>query len=196
MTSMPTITAATGAAAAPLPGLTASERLSFIAYDLAATHRFYTEVLGLPLVYAERRERVAGDDTRAPHIEVRYGLADGSTLSFTVFRGAPPEPCRRLHPLRHFAFGVQDAAAVRRWHAHLVAHGVEVVGPVDHEVVLSIYFHDPNEIRLELTTDLIAFDDAEARKAEQILADWWRLGATEQHTPVGGHSRAEGAGAP
>ena len=167
--------------------LTASERLSFIAYDLEQTHRFYSEVLLLPLVYAETRDSLL-DGSYAPHIEVRYALRDGSTLNFFVFRDEPPEPMRRLHPLRHFAFGVKDVAAVRAWKAHLLAKGVEVVGEVDHEVVMSIYFHDPNAIRLELTTNLIEFDEREAAKAQRIYEEWWTLGATEQHTPVGGHS--------
>lgn len=170
------------------PPLTASERLSFVAYDLAATHRFYNEVLRLPLVYAETRDRLSGSEEPAPHVEARYMLADGSTLNLTVFRGAPPEAQRRLHPLRHFAFQVRDVATLLRWKEHLRAHGVEVLGEINHEVCLSIYFYDPNDIRLELTTDLIAYDAAEAQKAERTLADWWTLGATEQHTPIGGHA--------
>ena len=31
-------------------------------------------------------------------------------------------------------------------------HGVEVLGPVDHKIIYSIYFHDPNGVRLEITT--------------------------------------------
>jgi len=50
----------------------------------------------------------------------------------------------------------------------------------------SIYFFDPNEIRLELSTNLIPFDDEEARKAQAIYDRWKLVGTTEQHTPVGG----------
>ena len=33
----------------------------------------------------------------------------------------------------------------------MVAHDVEVLGPVDHGIMYSIYFHDPNGNRLEIT---------------------------------------------
>ena len=167
--------------------LTAVERWSFIGYDLAATHRFYTQVLLRRLVYAETSDVLPGSDAHAPHIEVRYALDDGSTVNFVVFAGEPPDRARRLHPLRHFAFEVPDLDTLHRWREHLLAHGVEVLGEIDHGVVMSIYFHDPNQIRLELCVSLIDFDEAEAGKARQIYDEWWRLGSTQQTTPVQGH---------
>ncbi|GAC1327067.1 MAG: hypothetical protein NVSMB2_26490 [Chloroflexota bacterium] len=177
--------------------LTAVERWSFIGYDLAETHRFYTEVLLRPLVYAQTDESLPGSEERARHIEVRYALDDGSTINFIVFAGNPPDAARRLHPLRHFAFEVKDIDSLHRWREHLLAHGVEVVGEIDHGVVMSIYFFDPNQIRLELCTSLIAFDASEARRAEAIYDQWHTLGAGAQHTPVQGHKieRRTAAGA-
>lgn len=164
--------------------------LSFIAADLAATHRFYHDILRLPLVYAARRARWPHAVEPAPHIEVRYALADGCTLNFVVFRDGPPEPLQRLHPLRHFALRVRDAAAVELWARHLAAHGVAVVGPVNHGIVLSVYFHDPNEIRLELTADLVPLGPQDAEQAVALLAEWQALGAVQQRTPIGGHRSA------
>jgi glyoxylase I family protein len=167
--------------------LTAVERWSFIAYDLKNTHRFYTEVLLRPLVYAQTSEYLPGSAEYAPHIEVRYGLDDGSTINLIVFRGNPPDQARRLHPLRHFAFEVDNPDVLHRWREHLVATGTEVLGEIDHGSVMSIYFHDPNEIRLELCTNLIEFDAEEERKAGQVYREWWKLGSTEQSTPVQSH---------
>lgn len=167
--------------------LTAVERWSFIGYDLAATHQFYSQVLLRPLVYAQTNELLPGSDERARHIEVRYALDDGSTINFIVFEGDPPDAARRLHPLRHFAFEVSGIDALHRWREHLLAHGVEVLGEIDHGVVMSIYFFDPNQIRLELCASMINFDAAEARRAEAIYAEWHALGAGAQHTPVQGH---------
>ena len=79
--------------------LTAVERWSFIAFELEATHRFFTDVLLRPLVYAQTSEYLPGSDEHAPHIEVRFGLDDGSTINFIVFDGEPPDAARRLHPL-------------------------------------------------------------------------------------------------
>jgi catechol 2,3-dioxygenase-like lactoylglutathione lyase family enzyme len=167
--------------------LTGVERWSFIAYDLEATHRFYTDVLLRPLVYAQTNEYLPGSDERAPHIEVRYGLDDGSTINFICFEGEPPDAARRLHPLRHFAFEVKELEQLHAWKEHLLSKGLEVLGEIDHEVVMSIYFHDPNEIRLELCTSLIEFDPEEERKAREVYDQWMRLGSTEQRTAVQSH---------
>ena len=167
--------------------LTAVERWSFIGYDLAATHRFYTEVLLRPLVYAQTSDVLPGSDELAPHIEVRFALDDGSTINFIHFEGDPPDAARRLHPLRHFAFDVQNVETLHRWREHLLSKGLQVLGEIDHGTVMSIYFFDPNEIRLELCTSLIAFDAEEERKAREIYANWFTLGATDQHTPVQGY---------
>jgi glyoxylase I family protein len=164
--------------------LTAVERWSFIGYDLEATHRFFTDVLLRPLVYAQTSEFLPGSDERAPHIEVRFGLDDGSTINFIVFDGEPPDAARRLHPLRHFAFAVDSVETLHRWREHLLSKGVEVLGEIDHGTVMSIYFFDPNQIRLELCTNLVEFDAEEERKAREIYANWWTLGAAEQKTPV------------
>lgn len=167
--------------------LSAVERWSFIGYDLEAIHRFYTEVLLRPLVYAQTSEYLPGSDELAPHIEVRFALDDGSTINFIVFDGAPPDAARRLHPLRHFAFEVADVETLHRWREQLLAHDIEVIGEIDHGAVMSIYFHDPNEIRLELCTTLIPFDAEEERKARDVYANWFTLGASEQRTPVQDH---------
>jgi glyoxylase I family protein len=58
---------------------------------------------------------------------------------------------------------------------------VEVIGPVDHQVILSIYFFDPTwNCRLELTTPLTRLSDQDAKDAEQSLDQWeaWRDEAT------------------
>jgi glyoxylase I family protein len=164
--------------------LTAVERWSFIGYDLEATQRFFTDVLLRPLVYAQTSEILPGSDEHAPHIEVRFGLDDGSTVNFIVFDGEPPDAARRLHPLRHFAFAVET---LHRWREHLLSKGIEVLGEIDHGTVMSIYFFDPNQIRLELCTNLVEFDDEEEHKAREIYANWWTLGAAEQKTPVQSH---------
>jgi catechol-2,3-dioxygenase len=173
--------------------LTAVERWSFIGYDLAATHRFYTEVLRRPLVYAQTSDVLPGAADYAPHIEVRYALDDGSTINFVVFKGDPPDAARRLHALRHFAFEVSDLASLHRWREHILSRGVDVLGEIDHGVAMSIYFHDPNEIRLELCVSLIAFDEHEAARAQQTYAEWWRLGSTEQRTDVQAQKLERGA---
>jgi glyoxylase I family protein len=56
----------------------------------------------------------------------------------------------------------------------LEAHGIEVLGVTDHHIFHSIYFFDPNGIRLELSAQLA--DEAQMAKDSTVaharLAEW------------------------
>jgi len=58
--------------------------------------------------------------------------------------------------------------------ARLEANGISVVGITDHGFVKSIYFFDPNGIRLEFTAETATRDELQefARAAHAALADW------------------------
>jgi hypothetical protein len=66
--------------------------------------------------------------------------------------------------------GVAGEPELQRAKAALQAAGVEVIGPTDHTFVKSIYFFDPNGIRLELTTSTEA-PGYLARAAERAHAE-------------------------
>ena len=85
-------------------------------------------------------------------------MADGSTIAFFECIDLPPA-AKSTHPayetLNHVALQATDRAELVRWRRWLQECGVEVLGPIDHEgMIESIYFHDPNGIRLELTIPL------------------------------------------
>jgi predicted metal-dependent phosphoesterase TrpH len=55
-----------------------------------------------------------------------------------------------------------------------VAHGIEVLGITDHHFVRSIYFFDPNGLRLELTVPVASTETLAAyrREARPALDAW------------------------
>jgi catechol-2,3-dioxygenase len=68
---------------------------------------------------------------------------------------------------------VDDAEELLRWKAWLQSQGVEVLGPVDHKgLIQSIYFHDPNGYRLELTTPVDKAWNRQRRQGEEDLKLW------------------------
>lgn len=84
---------------------------------------------------------------------------------------------------------VDDVYAWKEW---LESHGIEVIGPVDHQVILSIYFFDPtSNCRLELTTPLTRVSDQDAKEAEHALDQWeaWRDEATASGVTFGNFLR-------
>ena len=55
----------------------------------------------------------------------------------------------------HFAFDVDLEEDVDMWHTLLTNKGIDVIGPTNHDDwIYSIYFFDPNGLRLEITTTL------------------------------------------
>ena len=68
-----------------------------------------------------------------------------------------PPPAESTHPaydiFQHLALQVDTPEEVDRWHAWLQSKDVPVIGPVDHKIIYSIYFHDPNGLRLEFAVD-------------------------------------------
>ena len=71
---------------------------------------------------------------------------------------------------------IRGEAELERMRQRLQSHGVEVVGPTDHHFIRSIYFFDPNGIRLELTLRLPVADYVarKRRSAHDDLAAWTR----------------------
>lgn len=88
-----------------------------------------------------------------------------SSPSLTL--AATKRPCP--HPnspiwINHISFRVDTVEELENTKARLQACGVEVLGVTDHHIFKSIYFFDPNGIRLELTAQLA---DANAKNAKR-----------------------------
>jgi hypothetical protein len=47
-----------------------------------------------------------------------------------------------------------------------------VLGPIDHGSILSIYFHDPNGLRLEIATPLTSDWNRRVELGQNDLAEW------------------------
>src|SRR5262249_39138840 len=96
------------------------------------------------------------------------------------------EAVRNINQLAMHLESVEDVYAWKEW---LESKGVEVIGPVDHQVLLSIYFFDPtSNCRLELTTPLTRLAEQDATGAEQALDQWevWRDEAAASGTAFAG----------
>jgi len=48
------------------------------------------------------------------------------------------------HWVQHLAMEVEDGVALETAAQRLRDYGVEVIGPIDHSIFQSIYFHDPD----------------------------------------------------
>lgn len=122
--------------------------LALVTTDMDATVRFWHEVLGAPLV------ATVGTDTFRHYF---FDVGNDATVAFFEYRGIELErfakpagiPDPRAMQFDHLSLNLPDEQAVMDLRARLEKHGIEVTELVDHGLMKSIYFTDPNGIALE-----------------------------------------------
>ena len=164
------------------------QRLNHVAYrcrDAKETTEFYADVLGLKLVHTIVQDLVPSTQEYTPHAHICFELGDGSWVAFfdVATESEVAQQVERAGA-QHLALEVESLEILEAKKAALVAHGIDVLGPVDHGFIQSIYFFDPNGHRLELAArthgpgDLdryaavarAAVDDWTARKKDELAA--------------------------
>ena len=153
--------------------------LHHVAYrckDAQQTVDFYTKYLDLDYNMAVAENRVPSTGEFSPHIHIFFEMGDGSYLAFFEL---PESPDMTLDPntpdwVQHLALRVDDPETLNDYKARLEAGGIEVIGPVDHKICLSIYFFDPNGHRMELTvaTSTPELDEQLKSMSAPLLAEW------------------------
>jgi catechol 2,3-dioxygenase-like lactoylglutathione lyase family enzyme len=160
-------------AAPPVLGLHHS---AYRCRDAEETRHFYEDILGLPLVHVVKADHVPSTGESTPFAHVFFELADGSCIAFfdlgdnTAAEPSPNTPSW----VNHIAFKVPSLEALNAMKTRLEANGIKVLGVTDHEFVNSIYFFDPNGVRLEFTTQVVGQDmiSKYAREAHDALNAW------------------------
>ncbi len=176
------------ASQAQLPAPAPVHQLHHYAYrarDAEQTRSFYEDILGLPLYHIIQSDVVPSTGEYCPYTHFFFRLQDGSFIAFFDLgddEAALPSPNTPLW-VNHISFRVDSVQDLEAMKARLQAAGVEVLGVTDHHIFKSIYFFDPNGIRLELTAQLAdAFQMLqESKTAHARLAQWsarkaaWRV---------------------
>lgn len=146
--------------------------------DAEETRKFYEDVLGLPLVHVIRSDHVPSTGEYCPYVHIFFQMTDGSYIAFfDLGDDVIPEPSPNTPSwVNHLALRVDSVEDLKVAKANLEAAGIEVLGTTDHHIIESIYFFDPNGIRLELTTPKVSEDEMSelAKKAHQDAKEWAR----------------------
>jgi glyoxylase I family protein len=162
-------------ASVPIHGL---HHFAYRCKDAEETRHFYEDILGLPLYHIIQSDHVPSTGEYCPYTHIFFRMTDGSCIAFfDLGDDAACEPSANTPEwVNHIAFRVDSVAELEQLKARLEAHGVDVVGVTDHHIFKSIYFFDPNGVRVELSAQ-IASDmqmQEESRSAHARLAEWTR----------------------
>lgn len=174
------------------PELASLHHFAYRCRDAEETRHFYEDVLGLPLAAVVAHDVVPSTGESQPYVHLFFALGDGSMVAFfDLFDGRACEPDPRTPPwVNHLALRVADRASLDQAKDRLATEGVDVVGVVDHGWFDSIYFFDPNGIRLELVSPTATPDElaAKAAAAHHTLRD--AIAAHETPTPISASASA------
>lgn len=160
-------------AAVPITGL---HHFAYRCRDAEETRHFYEDVLGLPLFHFIRADIVPSTGEYCPYVHIFFRMTDGSCLAFfDLGDNLAPDPSPNTPAwVNHIALSVDTVEDLEAMKARIEGHGIEVLGVTDHRVFKSIYFFDPNGIRLELCAQLASNSQmfSEKKGIHEKVADW------------------------
>lgn len=159
-----------------LPKINKLYHFAYPARDAEETRAFYEGILGLPLVQFMQSDVVPSTGEQMPYAHFFFEMGDGSYLGFfDLGKNEMPQPSPNTPDwVQHLALEVDSVEEVEEMKRRLDAAGVESKGVVDHGFIKSVYFFDPNGLRLEITTrtEEPGFLEKAASEAHSDLRKW------------------------
>lgn len=164
------------------------KRLHHVAYrcnDAKQTVEFYQRHLGMDFVLAIAEDRVPSTKAPDPYMHIFLDAGMGNVLAFFELPNSPQMDRDRNTPewVQHIAMELETMDELLAAKASLEKAGIEVLGPTDHAIFKSIYFHDPNGHRLELATNTARAEDMQRlhEVAPAMLEEWSRTKKAPRH---------------
>lgn len=138
---------------------------AWVTRDQEATRHFYEDIIGLPLTatWAEK-----APSTGREYCHTFFEIGDGGALAFFQWADQDENPIELNSP-GHLAFEC-DADTQQEIKQRLEAAGHEI-RVTDHGYCVSLYVHDPNNLRLEFTVDHPEIDRIMAEQQGRAHAD-------------------------
>jgi catechol 2,3-dioxygenase-like lactoylglutathione lyase family enzyme len=145
-------------------------------WKLRETVHFYRDILGLPLVHCISAKGWGREkESHADFLHFFFDSGHDSTIAFFYYIGTtqPSElvvPKGYMAMANHTAWRVDSEVELLAWQQRLEGNGVSVSQFVQHEVIESIYFRDPNWYPLEITRSLRDLEEPDAVDAAATIA--------------------------
>ena len=163
-------------------------KIHHVAYrckDALETARWYEKHLGMKLVLSIAEDEVPSTKEADPYMHIFMDAGMGNVLAFFELPTKAPMGRDENTPAwtQHLALEVESVETLMAAKASLEAAGIEVVGPTDHALFLSIYFYDPNGHRLELAANTLRPGMLEAldKVKWDMLEEWAKTKKAPKH---------------
>jgi len=162
-----------GPGPAGLPALHGVHHSARPTWKLRDTLAFYGDVMGLQLVHAVSA-RGWGPAAHPDFLHFFYDSGQGSTIAFFYYIGTE-QPEHLVHrpeydsDASHTSWRVSSREELLAWRERLEKNGVEIMYQIEHEVLESIYFRDPNGYYLEIGVALRPFSELDALDAARTM---------------------------
>ncbi len=142
-------------------------------WKLEETVTFYRDKMGLPLVHAISAKGW-GPDNHADFLHFFFDSGGGSTIAFFYYIGTqqPDWAKPREHyqyVATHTAWQVNTREELLAWRSKIEAAGIEFQFQIEHEVIESIYFKDPNGYPMEIAWQMRPFSKLDHHDAKRTL---------------------------
>jgi len=139
------------------------QRVHHVAYrckDAKETVQWYQKYLGMDFVLAIAENQVPSTHEPDPYMHIFLDAGNGNILAFFELPNSPEMSSDPNTPkwVQHLALKVETVQELEDIKQRLEADGIEVVGLTDHTIFKSIYFYDPNGLRLEVAADTATSD--------------------------------------
>ena len=123
--------------------------------DAKETVEWYAKNLNMDFVLAIAEDLVPSTKAPDPYMHIFLDAGGGNVLAFFELPNSPEMGRDENTPawVQHIAFEVGSMETLLAAKAKLEANGVDVLGPTNHTIFKSIYFFDPNGLRLELAAN-------------------------------------------
>jgi len=119
---------------------------AWVTRDQEATRQFYEDIIGLPLTATWAEEGPTGRE----YCHTFFEIGDGGALAFFQWADQDENPIALESP-GHIAFecNAETQQGIKE-RLEAAGHDIRVT---DHGYCVSLYVHDPNNLRLEFTVD-------------------------------------------
>jgi catechol 2,3-dioxygenase-like lactoylglutathione lyase family enzyme len=155
------------------PVLHGVHHTAFPTWKPKETVEFYRDTLGLKVTHAITAKGW-GREEHPDFLHFFFDAGNGAAIAFFFYIGTeamkePAGPRGYLGMARHTSWRVETPEELVQWRERLVAKGVSISEEVQHEVIKSIYFRDPNGYPLEISLTTRELGEADAIDAELSL---------------------------